>query len=334
MSNQRLKIVFIGRYTEGETGIVRSIQMGLIENGYQLYEINLSTRPYLMYNPYKKLGGHGPVYIKWELIEKEVRSFQPDVILLCAGGLTFHSSILAKLKQYCTVVGLTLSDPDVFPSVSKYVGEFDYHTTNSAFAYHNYKKEGIQNTYYLPFGIDSRFFIPWQPMEKYASDVAIIGHYRADRLKIAQAVQDKYGAKIYGRGWPIKNEGPVYNEEWFKAMYSTKMVINFPKTGAGFTNVKVGVFEAIATGRLVFTEYFDEMDGFFEYDKEIIGYRDVDDLIEKIDYYRKNWDEGLKIAKAGQKKCAQNHTWKQRLNQFFQRIKIKSPQRMWRNYPF
>lgn len=329
MLTSPLRIAFIGRYTEGQTGIVRSIYMGLLENGHEVHEINLSKRLKIIFNPYRNFGGFGPVYIKWEMIRDEVLSFKPDVIFICAGGLTFKPSTMDKLKKYCTVIGVTLSDPDVFPSVSKFASEFDIHTTNSPLSYEEYKKLGMDNTFYMPFGIDSRFFQSREPDEKYQSDVSIIGHYRPYRLEIAKELLQRFEAKIFGRGWPIPTEGPVYDEEWFKAMYSTNIIINFPTTGAGYTNVKVGVFEAAATGRLILTEYFEEMENFFEYDKEIVGYKDKDDLMSKIDYYIKHPVEARKIALAGQKRCMEHHTWKMRLQHLFQSFTLKDPSLKW-----
>lgn len=325
-----LKIAFIGRYTEGQTGIVRSIYMGLLENGHEVHEINLSKHPKIIFNPYRNFGGFGPVYIKWEMIRDEVLSFKPDVIFICAGGLTFKSSTMEKLKKYCTVIGVTLSDPDVFPSVSKFASNFDIHTTNSPLSYAEYKKLGIQNTFYMPFGIDSRFFTNRDSVERYQSDVSIIGHYRPNRLEVAEELLRRFDAKIFGRGWPIPTEGPVYDEEWFKAMFSTNIIINFPTTGACYTNVKVGIFEAAATGRLIMTEYFEEMENFFEYDEEIIGYKDKDDLMQKLDYYIKNPAETRRIALAGQKKCLEHHTWKMRLQHLFQSFTLKDPPLKWK----
>ncbi|MEC0090964.1 glycosyltransferase [Paenibacillus macquariensis] len=46
-----------------------------------------------------------------------------------------------------------------------------------------------------------------------------------------------------------------------------------------------------ATGRLLFTGYFDEMKRYFEYDREIIGYVDEDDLIIKLRYYLSHPEE-------------------------------------------
>ncbi|MGY3718626.1 CgeB family protein [Sutcliffiella cohnii] len=324
MTNNRLKIVFIGRYTEGQTGIVRSIYMGLLENGYDVHEINISSRPNIVANPYQKYGGHGPVFIDWRFIKEEVETFKPDIILFCAGGLTFSKEVMEEVKKKCTVIGFTLSDPDVFSTVSRYAHLFDYHTTNSTKSYKLYKEQGHRNIHYLPFGVDSRFFQARVVDPKYSSDVSIIGHYRPTRLDIAKALLDeKFHVKIFGRDWPIRSEGPVHDDEWFKAMYSTKIIVNFPKTGAGYTNVKVGVFEAAATGRLIMTEYFDEMEDFFEYDKEIVGYRDKEDLIKKIYYFLENPAKARIIAQAGRRRCLQEHTWKKRLNSFLTSIEIK-----------
>ncbi|MFU7592310.1 CgeB family protein [Priestia sp. RMT2NF4] len=317
-----LRIMFFGRYTEGSTGIVRSIFMGLHELGHTIYEINVTARPRLLFNPYRRQGGHGPIYIRWELVKEEIEIFKPDVIIFCAGGLTFEPEVIKRLKKRYTVVAFTLSDPDVFPTISQYASLFDYHTTNSVKALELYKQKGINNTILMPFAIDSRFFVPRSIDSKFKSDVSIIGHARENRINTVKRLIKEFDAKVYGRNWPFKSLGPVYGEEWFKAAYSSNILINFPKTGAGYTNVKVGVFEAIATGRLLFTEYFDEMKMFYEYDKEIIGYRNEEDLISKVRYYINHKEEAEIIAKAGQIRTASEHTWKKRLADFFDEVGI------------
>ncbi|MFS2173858.1 glycosyltransferase [Priestia megaterium] len=320
--NPSLRIAFFGRYTEGATGIVRSIFMGLHELGHSVYEINVAARPGLLKNPHRYQGGHGPIYIRWDLVESEVEIFKPDIIIFCAGGLTVEPNILEKLKREYTIVGFTLSDPDVFPTVNQYAHLFDHHTTNSVEALEFYKKKGINNTILMPFAIDSRFFVPRPIDPKLKTNVAIIGHARENRINIAQRLVKEFNTKVYGRNWPFDSLGPVHGEDWFRAAYSTSFLINFPKTGAGYTNVKVGVFEAIATGRLLFTEYFDEMKRFYDYDKEIVGYANEEDLIKKIRYYIDHKDEAEAIAKAGQLRTACEHTWEKRLAKFFRDAKI------------
>lgn len=311
LSNYR--IAFIGRYTEGSTGIIRSIYMGLQELGHTVYEINVGARPKLLSNPHRRMGGHGPIYVSYTALSNELTAFQPDLIICCAGGLTFTNQDLTEVRKLAPLLGITLSDPDVFPTVQTYAAGFDFHTTNSVLALERYRQRGITNTLLMPFAIDSRFFVPRPIDPAYETDVAVIGHARPSRIALSKQLSERFKTTFYGRNWPHASRGPVHGEEWFKAAYSTKMLVNFPSTGAGYTNVKVGVFEAAATGRLLFTRYFDEMTRYFEYDKEIVGFHDDSELLDKIEFYLAHPDQAEKIAKAGQLRCAENHTWARRL---------------------
>lgn len=314
-SSSQLKITFVGRYANGPTDIVRCIFLGLQELGHTVQEINVSKPPgRYLYNPHRRVGGNGPVFVRRAVVEPMIEEFQPDVILLCAGGLTFDEK-MESLKRRAPVVGITLSDPDVFPTVSKYADQFTLHTTNSPAALERYQALGHTNTILMPFAIDSRFFVPRPPVPELEADVAVIGHGRPDRIPVVRRLRQAFKTKVYGQRWPTQwSQGPVRGEDWFRAAYSSRFLINFPRTAAGYTNVKVGVFEATATGRLLFTEYFDEMRRYFEYDKEIVGYHDADELIDKIRYYLKRPEEADRIAKAGQLRCAQEHTWARRLS--------------------
>ncbi len=313
MPHRQLKITFLGRYANGPTDIVRCIFLGLQELGHTVQEINVSRPPgRFLHNPYKKVGGNGPVFVRYASVEPLIDEFQPDVIILCAGGLVFDKA-MESLRARVPIVGITLSDPDVFPSVSKYAQKFTLHTTNSLAAFERYQALGHKNIFLMPFAVDSRFFVPRPPVPELQADVAVIGHGRPDRLKVVNRLKKVFDINVYGQRWPEWSKGPVRGEDWFKAAYSSRFLINFPRTAAGYTNVKVGVFEATATGRLLFTEYFDEMRRYFEYDKEIVGYQDTDDLIDKIRYYLKHPAEAERIARAGQLRCAQEHTWARRL---------------------
>lgn len=317
MSRTSLRITFIGRYTEGATGIVRSIYMGLLELGHTLQEINVGARTALLYNPQRRMGGHGPVYVKFHAIREELTAFRPDLIICCAGGLTFDADDMNEAKRIAPVWGITLSDPDVFPTVSTYAQQFSYHTTNSQLAYRRYLDKGYDNIGFMPFAVDSRFFVPRALNPAYQSDVAVIGHARPERIPLAKKLQTRFAASLYGRNWP-GGKGPVHDEEWFQAVYSTKCLISFPKTGAGYTNVKVGVFEAAATERLMFVPYFDEMKKFFDYDREIIGFSNEQELFNKLDYYLQHDKERERIAGAARLRCAQEHTWNRRLSPFIE----------------
>lgn len=318
-----LRVTFIAGYRPAETtGIVRSMLLGLHEMSCAVQEINLwGTRKYT-YNPDRRTGGFGPVYVRLERIKRRVRGFEPDAVLLCGGGLTFTHEDMAHVRKRCPVVGVTLSDPDVFPTVSEYAGLFTHHTTNSTQALEWYLRRGTANTSLMPFGVDSRFFVPQEADEGYRTDVAVVGHGRPDRLELAGRLRREFGARVYGRNWPWADSHPIQGKDWFRAVRSARFVVNFPRTVAGYANVKVGVFEAAATGRLLFTERFEEMESYFRYDEEIVGYSGADDLVSRLRHFLDHPAEAELVARAGQLRCARDHMWSKRLADLFSRLRL------------
>ncbi|MDP2872103.1 MAG: glycosyltransferase [Bacillota bacterium] len=315
-----MRVTFICRYTRELTGVVRSILMGLYELGCKAQEINVAGRPDLLDNPMGHRGGNGPVAVRLRRIEAELAAFGPDVIIFCAGGLTFCPKDMAQVKARYPVVGITLSDPDVFPTVSRYAGTFTMHTTNSPLALSWYRSEGIHNTVLLPFAVDSRFFVPWPVDARYRADVAVIGHAWPERLPIAERLVEEFTTRLYGNNWPWASSGPVHGDDWFRAAWSARCLVNFPRTRAGHINVKVGLFEATATGRLVCTEFFEEMGLYFAYGHEVVGYSGADDLVAKLRYYLSHPEEAERVARAGQLRCGTDHTWARRLSVLFTRL--------------
>jgi len=317
---EQLRITYICRYVPGVSEILKSICNGLEELGATVQELNLTGKIHLLFNPQRHLGGNGPVYVRVERLFHEIEAFQPHVVIFCGGGLMLLPQEMERLKKHCLVMGMTLSDPDVLPTVAKYAADFDYHTTNSLLALQKYEEKGIHNTLFMPFAADLQYFEPKESHPKFACDVAVIGHMRPDRLSLANKLISEFDVMLHGNNWPSHSNGVVRGEDWFHAAYSTKCLINFPRTGAGHTNVKVGVFEAAATGRLLFTGYFDEMKRYFEYDREIIGYLDEDDLITKLRYYLSHPEEADQIATAARLRCLNNHTWSKRLADVFEQM--------------
>jgi spore maturation protein CgeB len=319
----KLRIAHFGRYGEGDTDIVRSMFLSLKQMGHTVQEWNMDLYDNLVYNPHKRNGGYGPIYIRLKPILQRLLEFKPDLIICNAGGFTFKKSAISLLQaQGIPVLGITLSDPDVMDTAANYIDRFTWHTTNSMESFKKYKSLGYSNTYYMPFGIDRRFFEERAPSHKYQTDVAVIGHGRPDRYPIAEKLCQNFHTKLYGKGWPYPKQslGPVRGEEWFQAAYSAKLLINFPRTIKGYSNVKVGIFEGTATGRLVFTKYFKEMEYCFEYGKEIIGYKSEQDLIDKIRYYLANPEKANAIAQAGRLRCLTEHTWEKRFEFLFNKL--------------
>ena len=96
--------------------------------------------------------------------------------------------------------------------------------------------------------------------------------------------------------------------------------MNFPATLAGFTNVKCGVFESVGSGAVLCTRRFPEMEQFFEYGTEIIGYSDADDLSEQIEFLLKNPEACDRIAARGFDRLVSEHLYEHRWRRLFEEI--------------
>ena len=231
-----------------------------------------------------RLDGNGPVYIDMEYVRPAVDEFMPSLIICLAGGLAFRERDAKALKKRGIVLlGMTLSDPDVFESVKGFADSFDFHTTNAKSALASYAEQGITNTLHFPFGIDRDFVSRrLNPSQQFRADVICLGHARPERVdaleNLTRELGPAYTIKAYGRGWGTLGGGVVEGLDLLRASRAGRIHVNFPGTRAGYTNVKCGVFETIASGGLLVTDVFDEMSDYFEYGEQIVGYDSVENL--------------------------------------------------------
>jgi polysaccharide pyruvyl transferase CsaB len=325
IASEFYRILHIGRYAFGKTDIVSRMVSALKNLGHTVFDFNTDDFKEVIHNPDRHTGGFGPIEIKLDYIKPILKQFNPQIIICNAGGYTFSEEDSNWLKeQGYILVGITLSDPDVFPSTKNFAHRFDYHATNAIQAIDMYKEVGINNTVHFPFAID-RSFIEAEAVtiKEWEADVICIGNAtnREDRNRVMKYLKQFFNVRVYGTGWEIPGSFPVSGEDFFSAARAGKFHINFPGTRAGYTNLKIGVFESIANGGILCTEIFDEMEIFFEYGKEIIGYKDAEDLKNKLQYYLDHPEEAELIRRRSFHKLINHHLWESRWEDLFKFIK-------------
>lgn len=79
-------------------------------------------------------------------------------------------------------------------------------------------------------------------------------------------------------------------------------------------------FEAPMCGALYCTGYIDELAEMFEPDREVLVYRDPEELTEKIEYYLRNPQDAENIRKAGYRRALNDHTYHKRFEQLFKTV--------------
>lgn len=309
-----LKGIHFGSYWMGENDVVYLISLDLkdlcdliiVDTGiYSGNKENWYSEDYLHSSkiPIRWLNEHKVL----ELVEKK----QPDFIIVNSGGMSLNPKTIDFLKSKNIItIGISLSDPDVFNENGNIYSEYyDLFYTNSLYALTNlYSKK--TNIRLLPFAASTRFHYPLQNIEK-LYDIVVIGHARPERIKTVKRLKKHFNIGLFGNDWGGGFKS-VYANDHVEAINSGKMYLSFSKTIAGHMNVKVGIFEAIACKNCVVTQLFDEMEHYFKYGIDIIGYVNDDMLVSLIDTYLNNERLRNWIANNAYTRLLKEHTWTKR----------------------
>lgn len=242
-------------------------------------------------------------------IEEDIINYKPDAIVLNSGGLVLEDSGFKMLAEKKIVtVGIELSDPDVFRyNGALYADKFDIFYTNSKYSLENQYDSKRVNIKHLPFAasVDHHYYLP-KIEKKY--DIVVVGHARISRSKVTESLRSKFSVGLYGHGWQ-GGLGPVSGANNVRAINSGKMYLSFAPTLAGYENVKVGLFEAVACNQVVITKHLKELEELFEADKEIICYKDESEIPGIIEYYLTHEEEREAIRENAYHRFLREHTY-------------------------
>lgn len=185
------------------------------------------------------------------------------------------------------------------------------------------------NATFLPFGAK-----PIANIEKANSEIDVLFVGSADLRRIFLLENIKDVVTIHGNRWkrnyPLMSDGlkkavtdeTVWGEQLQALLASAKIVININRThfyGAG-TGVNLRIFEALAAGAFLLTDYCDELTELFEIGKEIEVFRSNQELVEKVQYYLAHPEKRLAIARRGHDRFIKSHTWQSRAIEIAKRI--------------
>lgn len=172
---------------------------------------------------------------------------------------------------------------------------------------------------FLPFGANP---ILTQRPATPKNDVVFIGSADLRRIFLLEQIQDK--VKIFGNRWSrnfplisdsLKNnisDAGLWGEALYRQLVDAKIVLNITRTqfyGAE-TGINLRIFEALAAGCFLLTDYCDEIVELFDIGVEIEVFRSSKELVEKVNYYLQHTEQREAIASAGHEAFLKRFTWK------------------------
>jgi hypothetical protein len=236
---------------------------------------------------------------------------KPDIILHMDWGRHL-SPILSKLKNtgaYCIME--SGDDPQNFQRNIVKAPFFDLILSPDIRSVAAYQNRGYNCVWWTHFA-DTRIYYPMSDIQqKY---IALSSRGRGSSHVLDTLAQDSNFANI--NGW--------YGIEHAKFLNSAPIVVQHSRWG----EITRRIFEGMACGKLVIADRLDdstEINNLFVENTDIVYYSDLNECVEKINYYYNNDKLRLTIAQNGMQKVLQNHTQKQRVDTILEQ---------WKNYQY
>lgn len=110
-----------------------------------------------------------------------------------------------------------------------------------------------------------------------------------------------------------------YLLEMPKVFYLSKINLNISSRSIE-TGIPQRVWDIMAVGGFCLTNYQTEIEDYFEIGTDIEVYHNLQELIEKIDYYLKHEEARVRIAMNGYKKVRRLHSYEQRMSEVLEWI--------------
>lgn len=155
----------------------------------------------------------------------------------------------------------------------------------------------------------------------YQCDLTTAGNLHSYRVAFFEHLA-RYDVKQWGAHPPLwlpalsladMHQGrQVLNHEKARAFRGAKIVIN-NLMYAEIWGVNVRTFEAAGAGAFQLIDWRPGLAQLFEEEKELVAFRDMADLRDKIDYWLPRDEERLVIGEAASRRAHAEHTYRQRL---------------------
>ena len=268
------------------------------------------------YLPLKQLGHEVYWYDTVDPDEKDynkiVETFKPDLIFCCMTG----DRNITPCEPWDEIMNETRSgrtktfnwfcdDTWRFDNFSsKTCNYFNVCSTPEPRYVQKYKDIGYSNIIIGNWHANSEFY-PVRPFTEKDIEISFIGAPNLTRNYFFNSVNI-----------PVQRIFGISQEEMFETHTKTKIGVNLSfneNDPSRKTQMKQRIFEVVAGSGLLFTEYHNDIEQFFEIDEEIIAFRTPEEFTEKATFLLKNPKIVQKIAEKGYQRFIAEHDSKIRL---------------------
>lgn len=317
---------------------------GCIDRGPSFDEINLGDSLRHMRNIevvdfHYDIIRHQGADVNVELLST-IKKERPDITLVVLFKDDFDVQALDRARKSTTLVSWGSDDHVDFDTgyMPRYAPHFDCCVTTYKPSVPWYVAVGQPNVIVSQWGCNLHFY---HPSDKgYLYDVSFVGLNYGLRLQLLNHLW-KRGIRVavFGRNWSKTrlewrrgSEFTLLGRRWMKPRWlspaemvkvygRSKINLCINNNIIGVENIKGRNFEVPGCRGFLLSGLAQNLEEYFEIGKEVVVYKDPDDLVEKIQYYLEHEDERKGIAQAGYERVLRDHTYEKRFEQIFSIIK-------------
>ncbi len=239
-----------------------------------------------------------------------------DWIFCYGGGQDIAPDVIREITEQSGVptVGMSLDDKQGWAGASAsrwrtgsvdITSAFDLFATSARVACEWHMVEGGRPLYMLE-GFDASAFAPRDVARDI--DVSFVGVANGMRASVVDFLQrHDVDVRTFGKGWPsghVDDAVEVFNRSCIN------LGIGGIEYSESLTNVKGRDFEIPGTGGGVYLTTFNpDLAQAFHVGREILCYRNRDEMVELIRYHLAHPEESEAIARAGRERALRDHRW-------------------------
>ncbi len=266
---------------------------------------------------------------KWRAarLYRKVEGKKIDLVLSCGDFLMPEEVRLLKAK---TGARMAMWFPDPIHNFSKAFflnAGYDALFFKDPYIVHILGRNLKRPVYYLPECCNPKYHrsvdLSGADLEKYGCDITNAGNLYSYRAAFMENLPSKLSVKFWGNPPPLWMDVSgikpmlqcryVVLEEKSKAFRGAKIVLNNLHP-AEMWGINVRAFEAAAAGAFQMIDWRPALFHLFDIGKEIVAFKNKEDLLEKIEHYLPREAERLEIAARGMKRAHADHTYQKRLD--------------------
>lgn len=251
-------------------------------------------------------------------LENLLKKDMPDIVLF-VDLVSYHDFIFDVIKKYKSNFNTAIWIGDLFDEklINSFKSFIDLYLFTDSYFINLANSYNIANSYLLPLAYNEKIFKNITSLNSRKNRLLFIGSYSLNRGKIVENIEQQI--VVIGKKWSqIKS-----NHEVISKRVSISTVANYYNKYQAILNIKnsdnvvnginMRTFDSLASGCILFNDYLEDINLYFDVKKDLVIYRDIDELNFLYKDYLNNPTKYYNIAENGFKKCHQIHSYKNRM---------------------